>query len=381
MKRGFTGPRAVSLVGCMILIIAASATFNGESISSLDPPPQCAFNPSGFFYTKERLAAGFADFDHLTLWEQDDKRDDGPRPGVYNAQGEVFKFLKLKTMGGFEFTTASLNGISYSFTGEFHEVCVCEEAAHSLGGTTARGPEEVFAEGKLLKFDNGRNAAETSARFTYSPKPRELKDDINAVYPSGRTDLIYAVWQQDIKKVGALLARGAKVNIRDKRYRKTALQYAIEFGDAADRSKARKLVGMLVAAGADVNLKNEGGETVLMSAILLSFLDKDSKLFEMLLAAGADVNAKTNDGTTVLMLAASAAADAWNAWYTSKFSLDKVQTLLRAGARVNERNNDGDTALSMVMKRLNKYNQPYLTMADKNKANKLINLLKQAGAR
>ena len=58
-------------------------------------------------------------------------------------------------------------------------------------------------------------------------------------------------------------------------------------------------VKSLIAAGADVNAKNNNGETALMWASYKGH----AEVVEALLAARADVNAKTDDGETALMLA------------------------------------------------------------------------------
>jgi hypothetical protein len=326
----------------MMLIIAASAiVFAHKAVS------QCPFGPSGYFYAKETPTAGFEDFDHLTLWSKSKKGDRSPRPGVYTGRGEVYEFRALKNWP-FEFTTAAVNGISYSFTGKFRMVCIFEEEVRTH-------PDEVFAEGQLLKFENGVGVAETPVRFTYSPKLRKSKDDVNALYPSGRSDLIYAVIESDMRRLRDLLSRGVNLNVRDELFGKTALSYT---RNSSVNAQALEIAGALIAAGADVNLKDSIGMTVLMDAAY-RYDDKDGKLLKMLLAAGADPNAKDNYGTTVLMHAVHAAT-------VDLALIGNVKTLIRAKARVNKRNSLGQTALSIAIK---------------SKDKELINVLKRAGAR
>ena len=62
-----------------------------------------------------------------------------------------------------------------------------------------------------------------------------------------------------------------------------------------------KEVKALIAAGADVNAKNNYGFTALMEAALMGH----TEIAKALIAAGADVNAKSNRGETALMDAAS----------------------------------------------------------------------------
>jgi hypothetical protein len=357
----------------MLIIAAPAFALPLAYASSSSLVLQCPFNPSGHFYAAEILPKGFEEFDHLTLLEQSDRSDDRARSGVYTARGEFYEFHDLESYP-FKFKTTAINGISYAFDGKFRMVCVFEEEAR-------KQPDAVFAEGQLLKLENGREVAKTPVRFTYAPKLRESKDDVNALYPSGRTELIYAAWEGDAAQVRALLARGANVNVRDKRYRKTALEYAIDFSDDDESARTLRIVRMLIAAGADLNLRNDEGLTVLMSAV-----DEDRVLFKLLLAAGADVNAKDKNGTTVLMDAVYAATTEWHFGYGAEYERDEspfenARSLIRAGARVNERNNDGETALSIVVNEFKKYDESALSKAEKNDYNRLINLLRQAGAK
>jgi len=56
-------------------------------------------------------------------------------------------------------------------------------------------------------------------------------------------------------------------------------------------------------------------------------------IVKALIEAGADINVRNNYGNTALML---------SSWYGS---IDIVKTLIEAGADINEHDNDGDTAL------------------------------------
>jgi uncharacterized protein len=89
-----------------------------------------------------------------------------------------------------------------------------------------------------------------------------------------------------------------------------------------------EIVQALLAAGADVNAKDNGGGTVLMTASATGHLD----VMQALLAKGADVNAKASDGRTALMMASETGR------------LDVVQALLDKGADVNSLSFNG-TAL------------------------------------
>jgi ankyrin repeat protein len=132
---------------------------------------------------------------------------------------------------------------------------------------------------------------------------------------------IRAAQQDDMDELTTLIA-GTDINARDVSTKTTALEHAV-------RNANREMVQLLISAGASVNARNEGGETVLM------MIDSDatSDLIWDLINAGASVNLKDEEGNTALMRAAEFG------------NLDAVRTLLDAGAPVNDQNEDGVTAL------------------------------------
>ena len=99
-----------------------------------------------------------------------------------------------------------------------------------------------------------------------------------------------------------------------------------------------------------------------MSALMwacYSFEDHSGDLVKTLLEARADANASDNYGTTVLMHSIHGAAQV-------NELIKNVSALIRAGARVNDRNTLGQTALSI---------------AEKDEAKAIIDVLKSAGAK
>jgi len=76
-------------------------------------------------------------------------------------------------------------------------------------------------------------------------------------------------------------------------YGMTALMWASKNGH-------KETVDILIKNKADVNAKNNNGNTALMYACVGS---KKVKIVEMLIAAGIDVNAKDNSGWTARILA------------------------------------------------------------------------------
>jgi hypothetical protein len=136
----------------------------------------------------------------------------------------------------------------------------------------------------------------------------------------GETALMVAALREDLTAVRQLLAAGAAVNAQDANGL-TALFSAgnvdiakvlIEHGadvNATSRQGIRPLmeaaryslpvVQLLIANGAAVNARDEGGQTALVGAILKWRPD----IVRALVSAGADVKAKDNEGSTPLSLA------------------------------------------------------------------------------
>lgn len=102
---------------------------------------------------------------------------------------------------------------------------------------------------------------------------------------------------------------------------------------AGDLEHARQLL----AAGADVNAKDEGGWTALMKACYNAEQKRGyAEVVQALIDAGADIEAPIGYGVRPLMLAAGYG------------EADVVDTLLKAGADVLAKNEGGYTALMMV---------------------------------
>ncbi len=129
--------------------------------------------------------------------------------------------------------------------------------------------------------------------------------------PARADNLISAAKRGDLAAVKAFLAAGVDVNAKDN-YGETALDMAAYNGDDA-------VVKTLLAHGADVNAKDNVGDTALETAVTNGY----DAVVKTLLAHGADVNAKDNWGTTALWVAAWRGEDAM------------VKTLLAHGANAD----------------------------------------------
>jgi serine/threonine-protein phosphatase 6 regulatory ankyrin repeat subunit B len=115
---------------------------------------------------------------------------------------------------------------------------------------------------------------------------------------SPRTPVLNAAEGGDLEKVKELLRQGHSINERDPR---------VKFGwtplIAAIYQDRTNMVHFLIAAGADVNMPDNSGETPIMWATIS---DDNLGIVEDLIAHGADVNAKDKRGATVLNYAESA---------------------------------------------------------------------------
>lgn len=157
-----------------------------------------------------------------------------------------------------------------------------------------------------------------------------------------------------------LLQAGADVNQRQQNG-ESALSYYIECSGYLDEDEnGTDLCELLLAHGADVNVRNQAQHTPLHDAAHFG----RTAVLELLIQAGADVNAVDNDGDTPLLLAAINAA-----------TPQKTELLLKAGADPNRRSRDEqqDTALDRAITDLCVYSR--------ERGERTVYLLRRFGAR
>ena len=90
---------------------------------------------------------------------------------------------------------------------------------------------------------------------------------------------------------------------------------------------------MLIAAGADVNIENNG-----VTPLMMKNPSDNASLIKMLIKAGAGVNRKDSRGATALM------------HHTYYGNINCITALMKAGADVNATNNQRETALMFLVK-------------------------------
>lgn len=134
--------------------------------------------------------------------------------------------------------------------------------------------------------------------------------------------LFKAISDNDVERVRALASAELDLNRPNRQRGMSLLTEAVERGNP-------QIVEMLLAFGADVNLRNSSGRSPLMSLTETA----TPEMVRNLLAAGARPNARTNNGATPLMLAAA----------TSPVRV--IKELIDAGANVNARDSSGETCL------------------------------------
>lgn len=180
------------------------------------------------------------------------------------------------------------------------------------------------------------------------------------------------IYKKDIKCVRELLANGVDVNIREQTMGSTPLIVACSLEGTYE------IIELLIAKGADVNVKGSYGYTALMWAA-----ENSHKTVELLLKNGADVNVKGVDGMTAFIQSifgilsgsvttavcdlflekgsnvndqlTGADATGWSAllFASSNEKLDLVKYLILNGADINLKAKDGTSAMSLALKNKN----------------------------
>ena len=116
------------------------------------------FDPDGSFWLQGAPPDDFSDFAGINL---NSKRSRNlPQPGLETNKGTRYRFKTLSVkQERFTFTTMTVAGVSYSFSGRFLK-----------GGVYSSGildDETPVLEGTLTKFRGGKKVAEAKLKFVY----------------------------------------------------------------------------------------------------------------------------------------------------------------------------------------------------------------------
>ena len=135
----------------LLLSLISSSAFSQRSRSQ-------RFDPDGSFWLHGTPPNDFSDFSGINLNAKRSRRL--PQPGVETNNGKLYRFKTLNVQKEkFTFTTVTIAGVSYSFSGRFLQ-----------GGVYASGildDETPVLEGTLTKFRGGTKLAEAKLKFVY----------------------------------------------------------------------------------------------------------------------------------------------------------------------------------------------------------------------
>ena len=119
---------------------------------------------TGAYFVEGRLPDEFAEIEHLSLATINDQGDPAPLNGFIRPKrrsAQDYKLVSSKLSGKtLTFSTTTVGGVSYSFTGAFEKL-----------NNFAENPppsDEVVLRGKLTKTRDGNVVAESDVNFTYS---------------------------------------------------------------------------------------------------------------------------------------------------------------------------------------------------------------------
>ena len=167
--------------------------------------------------------------------------------------------------------------------------------------------------------------ASKERRFSIAERLIAKKTNANIVNDDGLRPLYWAAKEGETKLIGMLLAAGADIN--------SLGTLGTPLHAAADEGHA-DVVEFLLTHGADVNVHGDSQKTPLHLAAFNGRKD----VVELLLAKGADVNAKDQFGNTPLH------------WAVGSGQLEIIKLLVAKDADINAKDIAGTTPLSSLRK-------------------------------
>lgn len=157
--------RVVLSLSCLLSLAAifVDAREAGVARGRRSLPARQAFRPYGYFSLVGKPPKGFENFDTIQYWRKEDEQtgeDVSQRTaGVNETGGVVYRYATISvTRQRFVFTTKSVRGVSYKFSGRF--------LRSDFVGSDMNFERPVLV-GTLGKYRNGKRVAEANVRLGY----------------------------------------------------------------------------------------------------------------------------------------------------------------------------------------------------------------------
>lgn len=142
--------------------------------------------------------------------------------------------------------------------------------------------------------------------------------------------------ESPFEQVKYIIDKGADVNTGTDSIGGNALMRAVSRHEINFENSTKpdiKIIKLLIDSGADVNIKDSGGDTPLIYAAY----DSDPEIIKFLLAQGADINVQDDEGITALMKAIQ-----------YNLSVEVTRVLIDAGADIELRDKNGKCAFDYL---------------------------------
>jgi hypothetical protein len=156
--------RAALSLSCLLSFPSIFARARAECVcGSGSFPVQKAFRPYGYFSLVGKPPKGFEKFDTIQYWhrEQEQTGEDisNRTAGVNETGGVVYRYARVSvTRQTFVFTTKTVRGVSYKFSGRFLRT--------DFVGADMDFDKPVLA-GMLSKYRNGKRVAGANVKLSY----------------------------------------------------------------------------------------------------------------------------------------------------------------------------------------------------------------------
>jgi len=214
--------------------------------------------------------------------------------------------------------------LKHAYEARIKELGLSEHGIAILTASDRTAPASK-APAKISKSQTAKPTVEVNQTKTeQQPESKPKRPKKPTVDLSMNKLLLQSAEKGHLEQVKALLKKRADVNAKDQNGQ-TALMAAAARGHL-------EMVKLLIDKGADVNATDENGRTALMEAAMSGKL----QIVEILNDKGLHANAKNKDVPTVVMAAE------WGK------NLEIVKLLIGKGADVNTKAKNGDTALKLA---------------------------------